>query len=83
VLFDAALASKHGDAIDDAIDIAIIGAVRDSGQEDSMLAHTVDRFVPFDPVGKRTEAYLRTPDGQRFKTSKGAPQVVWPHLPAI
>lgn len=83
MLFDAALASKHGDAIDDAIDIAIIGAVRDSGQEDSMLAHTVDRFVPFDPVGKRTEAYLRTPDGQRFKTSKGAPQVVWPHLPAI
>ena len=38
VLFDAALASKHGDAIDDAIDIAIIGAVRASGKEEEMLA---------------------------------------------
>eukprot|EP00026_Physarum_polycephalum_P001490 Phypoly_transcript_01492.p1 GENE.Phypoly_transcript_01492~~Phypoly_transcript_01492.p1 ORF type:complete len:1043 (+),score=172.20 Phypoly_transcript_01492:156-3284(+) len=76
VLFDAALASKHGDAIDDAIDIAIIGAVRDAGQEDFMLAHTVDRFMPFDPIGKRTEAYLRSPEGKPFRTSKGAPQVV-------
>ena len=56
--------------------LAIIGAVRDAGQEDNMLAHTIDRFVPFDPIGKRTEAYVRSPDGQRFRTSKGAPQVV-------
>lgn len=76
VLFDAALASKHGDAIDDAIDIAIIGAVRDAGREDEMLSYMVDRFVPFDPIGKRTEAYLRGPDGRAFRTSKGAPQVV-------
>lgn len=77
MLFDAALASKHGDAIDDAIDIAIIGAVRDAGREDEMLSYNVDRFMPFDPIGKRTEAYLTAPDGTRFRASKGAPQVVW------
>lgn len=76
MLFDAGLASKHGDAIDDAIDIAIIGAVRDAGQEDLMLAHTVERFLPFDPVSKRTEAYLRSPEGNSFRTTKGAPQIV-------
>jgi H+-transporting ATPase len=76
VLFDAALASKHGDAIDDAIDIAIIGSVRDAGQEDELLTYAIERFVPFDPVSKRTEAYVRATDGRKFKVSKGAPQVV-------
>lgn len=76
VLFDAALASKHGDAIDDAIDIAIIGAVRDAGREDELLTYSVDRFKPFDPISKRTEAYITGPDGKQFRTSKGAPQVV-------
>ena len=77
MLFDAALASKHGEQIDDAIDIAIIGCVRDEGREDELESYPVDRFKPFDPVGKRTEAFLRDPNsGKAFKTSKGAPQIV-------
>jgi H+-transporting ATPase len=34
------------------------------------------KFVPFDPVHKRTEAEIKGPDSQSFKVSKGAPQVI-------
>jgi len=36
----------------------------------------VVHFAPFDPVGKRTEATVKGPDGSTFKVTKGAPQVV-------
>ena len=32
--------------------------------------------MPFDPVGKRTEATIEGSDGHSFKVSKGAPQVI-------
>lgn len=32
--------------------------------------------MPFDPVGKRTEATLTGPDGTTFRTSKGMPSVI-------
>eukprot|EP01111_Echinosteliopsis_oligospora_P011683 TRINITY_DN3911_c0_g1_i1.p1 TRINITY_DN3911_c0_g1~~TRINITY_DN3911_c0_g1_i1.p1 ORF type:complete len:636 (+),score=195.44 TRINITY_DN3911_c0_g1_i1:3-1910(+) len=76
VMFDAGLASKHGDAIDDAIDIAIINAIKEAGEEERLYAHTITRFKPFDPVGKRTEAYVTSPDGKQFRATKGAPQII-------
>lgn len=74
MIFTAALASKHGDAIDDAIDIAIIGKVKE--REEELNRFTVERFKPFDPISKRTEATIRSPEGVLSKAAKGAPQVV-------
>ena len=34
------------------------------------------KFQPFDPVNKRTEASIQAPDGEVYKISKGAPQVI-------
>ncbi len=64
----AALASRAED--NDLIDLAVMAA---AGQ---LPAAQVDRFVPFDPVSKRTEATVRDSDGQTFRVSKGAPQVI-------
>ncbi len=68
VLRIAALASRAEDR--DPIDLAILAAPpRREGQQ-------VTRFVPFDPVTKRTEATV-TADGQGpFKVGKGAPQAI-------
>ncbi len=68
------LASKSED--NDPIDTAIITKV----QENEELAKKASgykqvEFKPFDPVSKRTEAELKSPDGN-IKVSKGAPQVI-------
>ncbi|MCG6886424.1 MAG: plasma-membrane proton-efflux P-type ATPase [Proteobacteria bacterium] len=57
----------------DAIDMAVIGGLQDPGVLDS---YTQTGFTPFDPIGKRTEADVRAADGNTFKVTKGAPQVV-------
>lgn len=64
----AALASRAED--NDLIDLAVMAA---AGQ---LPAAQVDQFVPFDPVTKRTEAMVRHSDGETFRVSKGAPQVI-------
>jgi H+-transporting ATPase len=69
LLLTAALASRR-DA-PDAIDAAILAAPGGSNLD----AYAVRAFVPFDPVAKRAEADIEC-NGQRFKTTKGAPQVV-------
>ena len=33
-------------------------------------------YMPFDPIFKRTEGSLKGPDGELFKTSKGAPHII-------
>jgi H+-transporting ATPase len=65
------LASKSEDR--DAIDMAVISGLKDSKTLD---AYTQLKFIPFDPVHKRTEAEIRGPSGESFKVTKGAPQVV-------
>jgi H+-transporting ATPase len=70
ILF-AALASKAEDQ--DAIDLAVIGGLRDPNV---LQAYDQTKFVPFDPVGKRTESTVRDVDGKVYRTTKGAPQVV-------
>jgi H+-transporting ATPase len=67
----AALASRAENQ--DTIDMAVLGGVKDVK---ALEGYKVDRFQPFDPVHKRTEAAVTGPDGKKFKVTKGAPQVI-------
>jgi H+-transporting ATPase len=67
----AALASREEDQ--DTIDLAVLAGVKDS---EKLKPYQVTHFQPFDPVHKRTEAAVKSPDGHDFKVTKGAPQVI-------
>ena len=71
VIFDAALASRADNK--DTIDLAVLGGLKD---KDALKGYEVVHFMPFDPVHKRTEATVKGPDGNQFKVTKGAPQVI-------
>ncbi|MFM8296233.1 MAG: plasma-membrane proton-efflux P-type ATPase [Microcystaceae cyanobacterium] len=71
LLLAAALASSKED--NDPIDLTIINGLE---TPDRLKTYTVNHFTPFDPVSKRTEAEITDGNGQTFKTSKGAPQVI-------
>jgi H+-transporting ATPase len=71
LILAGALASKEEDA--DAIDSAIINALKD---RKTFETYTQVKFVPFDPVHKRTEAEIKGPEGKSFYVTKGAPQVI-------
>ena len=71
VLVAAALASREEDR--DAIDEAILQGLKD---RTLLKQYTQLKFVPFDPVRKRTEATVRDASGQTFLVTKGAPQVI-------
>lgn len=71
VILAASLASRAEDK--DPIDIAIMAGLRDPAAFASFRQTT---FVPFDPVSKRTEATLESPEGTTFQTSKGMPSVI-------
>ena len=65
VILAAALASNN--ANEDPIDKAIMEGLKDKQQ---LTSYQVTRFLPFDPVIKRTEATIsKTGDGQEFKVS--------------
>jgi H+-transporting ATPase len=70
LVVSAALASRAEDQ--DPIDLAVLGGLDEGWAND----YTITKFRPFDPVGKRTEAEVRGPDGRSFAVSKGAPQVI-------
>ncbi|HZK98009.1 MAG TPA: plasma-membrane proton-efflux P-type ATPase [Prolixibacteraceae bacterium] len=57
----------------DTIDLAVLAGVKD---KDALKKYTIEHFLPFDPVHKRTEATVKDPDGKEFKVTKGAPQVI-------
>jgi H+-transporting ATPase len=67
----AALACKSEDQ--DAIDLAVLKGVND---QKSLERFKQVKFVPFDPVSKRTEASVQDDAGHSFKVTKGAPQVI-------
>src|SRR5207253_172055 len=67
----AALASKIEDR--DAIDTAVIAALSD---HDAVNGWKQTRFVPFDPVSKRTAATVTEAAGKTVVVTKGAPQVI-------
>jgi H+-transporting ATPase len=72
LLLAAALASNP-DNSDDAIDQAVLAGGSEAG---TLEQYRRIRFIPFDPVRKRTESVLVGPDGVEFRTTKGAPQVI-------
>jgi H+-transporting ATPase len=67
----AALASREEDR--DAIDSAIIDGLKD---RNSIKGFRQQKFIPFDPVRKRTEATIEDPRGYVDRVAKGAPQVI-------
>jgi H+-transporting ATPase len=71
VVFAGALSAKRVNP--DAIDFCIVNALPDKSLLDGY--EELD-FVPFDPISKRTEATIKSPKGEVFKTTKGAPQVI-------
>jgi H+-transporting ATPase len=70
VLFGA-LASRAENQ--DTIDLAVLNGVKDASQ---LKSYHVSRFLPFDPVRKRTEAIVTGPDRRTFRVAKGAVQIV-------
>jgi H+-transporting ATPase len=70
IILDAALASRAEDQ--DTIDLAVIAGVPGGVPPEYEIVH----FQPFDPVHKRTEATIKSADGQTFFVAKGAPQVI-------
>jgi H+-transporting ATPase len=73
VILCAALASREENQ--DTIDLAILDGMSPE-QKEKVKGYKVTHFTPFDPVHKRTEATVEGPGGVRFKTTKGAPQVI-------
>lgn len=75
VLLFASLASREEDQ--DPIDNAITAKTK-TMQEFAEItgSYKVIAFKPFDPVSKRTEATIEDTNGNRFKVTKGAPQVI-------
>ena len=71
LILGGALASeKDGD---DLIDKAVIGGLK---QPDALNSYTQTKFVPFDPVSKRTEGHVTDAAGKASRYTKGAPQVI-------
>ncbi len=70
VLSVAAAASRAEDR--DPIDLAVLAAASDAPRPPQAR---IERFTPFDPVTKRTEAVVATREGT-FVATKGAPQVI-------
>jgi H+-transporting ATPase len=71
LILAGALASKEENK--DAIDTAVIAGLKD---EKKLTSYAQTKFIPFDPVHKRTEATIKGPDGKTFHVTKGAPQVI-------
>jgi len=70
LVFAAALACQQD--IPDPIDRAVLAGL---AQSEKLRAYHVHRFLPFDPVRKRTEAEISA-NAKTFTVSKGAPQVI-------
>ncbi len=71
LILNAALASRADNK--DAIDLAVLGGLKN---DQALNGYQVIHFQPFDPVHKRTEAFIKGADGKEFKVTKGAPQVI-------
>ncbi|MGO8847698.1 MAG: plasma-membrane proton-efflux P-type ATPase [Methylocella sp.] len=71
VILNAALASRADNK--DTIDLAVMGGLQN---DQALKSYQVVHFQPFDPVHKRTEATVKGADGEEFKVTKGAPQVI-------
>jgi H+-transporting ATPase len=71
LVLNGALASRAEDQ--DTIDMAVIAGVKN---QNDLKQYQATHFQPFDPVHKRTEATIKASDGNMFRVTKGAPQVI-------
>ena len=71
LLICGCLASKKENQ--DPIDLAVINGFK---HPELLQAFKQIKFLPFDPVIKRTEAAIVAPEGHTFYATKGAPQVI-------
>jgi H+-transporting ATPase len=71
VILNAALASRAENQ--DTIDMAVLSGIKN---DQELKSYKIIHFQPFDPVHKRTEAAIKSPEGKTFKVTKGAPQVI-------
>ncbi|GBE03734.1 calcium-transporting ATPase 1 [bacterium BMS3Abin09] len=69
----AALSSKEENK--DPIEIPVFEYLQKTGGMDELTHYQQIKFVPFDPVSKRTEATVTSGD-ETFLVTKGAPQVI-------
>lgn len=67
----AALASKVDN--NDPIDMAVVASL---ANQESLQTYKTLAFTPFDPIHKKTEASIQDKEGNSFKVTKGAPQVI-------
>src|SRR5215471_4084623 len=67
----ASLASRR--ANNDPIDLAVMAGLKDPA---ILKSYQQEKYVPFDPVHKRTEATIKDASGKVFRVTKGAPQVI-------
>ncbi len=70
----AALASREENH--DPIEAPIFAELDKRGLRERLQRFHLEKFIPFDPVHKRTEARLRSEDGRTITVTKGAPQVI-------
>lgn len=68
----AAMAAKWKEPAKDALDTMVLGAA----DLEALNAYEMVDHMPFDPILKRTESTIKGPDGEIFKVTKGAPQIV-------
>lgn len=71
VLLNACLASNLNG--DDAIDLAIGTSYK---EKEHLAEYNVTKFIPFDPVNKKTQAEVTGPNNENFQAAKGAPQII-------
>jgi H+-transporting ATPase len=75
ILLSAALASREEDQ--DPIDTAIVSAARNRRETAQTLdSSRVKRFIPFDPVSKRSRAEVDMAGKGAVEVAKGAPQAI-------
>src|SRR5262249_3478221 len=67
----ASLASRAAD--NDPIDLAVMASLKDPA---ILKSYQREKYVPFDPVDKRTEATIKEVSGKLIRVTKGAPQVI-------
>ncbi len=71
LILAAALASQRDGG--DPIDGAVVAGLQ---QADVLEQYQQSKFIPFDPVSKRTESAVTDAQGRALRCSKGAPQVI-------
>ncbi len=57
----------------DSIDLTVVSGLKD---KNLLTSGSLKKYIPFDPVSKRTEAQWAGVDGKEFSVTKGATQVI-------